>query len=86
VNVVTFSEPSVAVEDVNPAPTEMVNVFGYRTMTTPEPPGLSPPVLQQDAPEVLAPPPPPPPVLAEPGVKAEPPPSEPEPFDEPLYP
>ena len=53
---VTLSLPSVAVELVNPLPTEIVKVLGYLNITIPEAPG----VPYVDA----APPPPPPPVLA----------------------
>ena len=37
-NVVTLSLPSVAVELVRPEPTDIVYVFGYLTITIPEPP------------------------------------------------
>ena len=48
---VTLSLPSVVVELVNPLPTDIVYVFGYLTITIPEPPAPLP---------VRAPPPPPP--------------------------
>jgi len=61
VNVVTLSVPTAVVVAVNPAPTVIVFVFGYRSITTPEPP--APPVVGTPFHD---PPPPPPPVFAVP--------------------
>ena len=55
------------VDDVKPAPTEIVLSLGYLTITTPEPPAA--PVVEPR----LSPPPPPPPVLAVPAAFALPP-------------
>ena len=38
VNVVTLSDPTVVVVPVNPEPIEIVLVFGYLKITTPDPP------------------------------------------------
>ena len=65
VNVVILSLPSVVVELVRPEPTVMVRVFGYLTITTPEPPA---PEFKAGVPVCPPAPPPPAPRLAVPLV------------------